>query len=57
MRRKQVEVSPLQVDDALEMLQSSGDDLLVFTNVANGGLNILYRRQDGSFVLVEPELR
>jgi putative sigma-54 modulation protein len=57
VRRRQVEVSPLQVDDAVEMLQTSGDDLLVFTNVANGGLNILYRRQDGSFVLVEPELR
>jgi ribosome hibernation promoting factor len=57
VRRKQVEVSPLQVDDALELLQSGGDDLLVFTNVASGGLNILYRRQDGSFVLVEPELR
>ena len=57
VRRKQVEVSPLQVDDAIELLQSSGDDLLVFTNVASGGLNILYRRQDGNFVLVEPDLR
>ncbi len=57
VRRKQVEVSPLQVNDAVELLQTGGDDLLVFTNVASGGLNILYRRQDGSFVLVEPELR
>jgi putative sigma-54 modulation protein len=57
VRRKQVEVSPLQVDDAVELLQASGDDLLVFTNVASGGLNILYRRQDGNLVLVEPELR
>ncbi len=57
VRRKQVEVPPLQVDDAVELMQTSGDDLLVFTNVANGGLNILYRRQDGNFVLVEPDLR
>lgn len=57
VRRKQVEVAPLQVNDAVELLQTSADDLLVFTNVASGGLNILYRRQDGSFVLVEPELR
>jgi putative sigma-54 modulation protein len=56
VRRKQVEVSPLQVNDAVELLQNGRDDLLVFTNVANGGLNILYRRQDGSFVLLEPEL-
>ncbi|MCL4501788.1 MAG: ribosome-associated translation inhibitor RaiA [Deltaproteobacteria bacterium] len=56
VRRKQVEVSPLQVNDAVELLQTSGDDLLVFTNVASGGLNILYRRQDGGFILVEPEM-
>jgi putative sigma-54 modulation protein len=56
LRRKQVEVSPLQVDDAVELLQNGKDDLLVFTNVTSGGLNILYRRQDGSFVLLEPEL-
>ena len=57
VRRKQVEVPPLQVDDAVELMQTGGDDLLVFTNVVNGGLNILYRRQDGNFVLVEPDLR
>ncbi len=57
LRRKQVEVRPLHVDDAVDQMQSGGDDLLVFTNVANGGLNILYRRQDGNFVLVEPDLQ
>lgn len=56
LRRKQVEVSPLEVNDAVELLQNGKDDLLVFTNVTSGGLNILYRRQDGSFVLLEPEL-
>jgi putative sigma-54 modulation protein len=57
VRRKQVEVSPLRVDDAVELMQSQGEELLVFTNVASGGLNILYRRQDGNLVLVEPDLR
>jgi putative sigma-54 modulation protein len=56
VRRKQVKVPPLLVNDAVELLQTGRDDLLVFTNVANGGLNILYRRQDGSLVLLEPEL-
>jgi len=57
VRRRSVEVRPLQVNDAVEMMQTSGDDLLVFTDVANGGLSILHRRQDGSYVLVEPDLR
>jgi len=56
IRRKRVEVPALELADALEMMQSSNDKLLVFTNVANGALGILFRRQDGQFVLVEPDL-
>lgn len=56
IRRKRVEVPALQLADALEMIQSGNDKLLVFTNVANGALGILFRRQDGQFVLVEPDL-
>ncbi|MDP3182272.1 MAG: ribosome-associated translation inhibitor RaiA [Desulfobaccales bacterium] len=56
VRRKRVEVPALLLADALELLQGSSNELLVFTNVATGSLTILYRRQDGSYVLVEPEL-
>jgi putative sigma-54 modulation protein len=56
MRRKRVEVPALQLTDAVDLLQSGKDSLLVFTNVASGNLNILYRRPDGSYVLVEPDL-
>jgi putative sigma-54 modulation protein len=56
VRRKRVEVPALELADAVEMMQSGNDKLLVFTNVANGALGILYRRQDGQFVLVEPDL-
>lgn len=56
LRRKRVEVQPLQLSDAVEIIQGGSNDLLVFTNVASGGLNILRRRQDGSLVLIEPDL-
>ena len=56
LRRKRVEVHPLQLSDAVEIIQGGSDDLLVFTNVASGGLNILRRRQDGTLVLIEPDL-
>jgi hypothetical protein len=42
--------------DALELMQKRGEELLVFTEVGSGSLNILYRRQDGSLALVEPEV-
>lgn len=56
LRRKRVEVPALLLSDALELLQGGGKELLVFTNVATGSLSILYRRQDGSYVLVEPDM-
>ncbi len=56
VRRRRMEVPVLPVDDALELVQG-GKDLLVFTNVDGGKLNILYRRGDGSLLLVEPDLR
>jgi putative sigma-54 modulation protein len=56
IRRKRVEVPALQLGDAVELMQSGKDTLLVFTDVASGNLNILYRRPDGDFVLVEPDL-
>jgi putative sigma-54 modulation protein len=56
VKRKRVEVPALELADAVEMMQRGNDNLLVFTNVANGALGILHRRQDGQFVLVEPDL-
>jgi putative sigma-54 modulation protein len=56
IRRKRVEVQALELTDAVDMMQSGNDNLLVFTNVANGALGILFRRQDGQLVLVEPDL-
>jgi len=57
VRRKRVEVPALQMADALELVNRGGQDLLVFTNVDRGELNILYRKADGSLVLVEPDFR
>ncbi len=56
VRRKRVEVQPMPLDDALEMIKSDGNGLVIFTNVATGLLNILHRRHDNTLVLLEPDL-
>jgi len=56
IRRFRVEVPPLELADAVELLQSQNSDLLVFTNVNTGALSILYRRGDGGFALAEPDM-
>lgn len=56
IRRRRLEAPPLSLADAWEQLQSQGEELLVFTEVESGALQILYRRPDGSLVLVEPQV-
>jgi putative sigma-54 modulation protein len=56
IRRHRVEVPPLELADAVELLQTRGTDLLVFTDVNTGALSILYRRSDGGLALAEPVL-
>jgi putative sigma-54 modulation protein len=45
---------PLTVDEALEDLQARPENFLVFHNAKNGQVNVLYKRGDGTFGLVQP---
>jgi len=45
---------PLSVTEAVETLQSGPDVFLVFHNAKNGLVNVLYKRGDGNFGLVQP---
>jgi len=56
IRRVKVEVPPLELKDAVELLQNKNSAILVFTDVNSGALSILYRRTDGGLGLAEPEL-
>jgi len=56
VRRFRMEVPPLELADAVELLQGRGADLVVFTNVTTGAFSILFRRSDGGLSLAEPEL-
>ena len=55
VRRRRVEAPPLQLSDALDLMATRNQELFVFTEVNTGRLVVLYRRADGSFLLVEPE--
>lgn len=45
---------PLSVDEAVEDLQARPEMFLVFHNAKNGLVNVLYKRGDGNFGLVQP---
>jgi ribosome hibernation promoting factor len=48
-------IKPLSVEEAVLALEEQGMGFLVFRNATNDRTNVLYRRPDGNFGLIEPE--
>ena len=56
-RRKRFTVAPMNEEEALEqMLLLGHNNFFVFYNADSNRINVLYRRNDGSFGLIEPEV-
>jgi putative sigma-54 modulation protein len=48
-------LKPLAPEDAVLELEATGEDLLVFRDSETYRVNVVYRRADGNFGLVDPE--
>ena len=55
IRARRYAVKPLSIDDAALEVGEGADAFLVFRNVANDAITVLFRRQDGHLGLIEPE--
>ena len=55
IRTQRVAVKPMSVDEAVLQLKMVKNDFLLFKNDATEMLNVLYRRKDGNYGLIEPE--
>jgi putative sigma-54 modulation protein len=53
VRTKQFELAPMLPEDAALQLELLGHEFFVFTNAGSGLCNVLYRRRDGDFGLIE----
>lgn len=54
VKTKQFALKPMTVDEATLQLELVGHDFFVFTNVDSGDTNVVYRRRDGHYGLIEP---
>ena len=43
-------------EEAAEQMELLGHDFFLFLNANTGELNVIYRRRDGNYGLIEPEL-
>jgi len=53
---KKFVVKPMTIDEAIEQMELLGHDFFLFLNSDGGRLNLLYRRKDKNYGLIEPEI-
>jgi putative sigma-54 modulation protein len=56
VRTKRFSMTPMSEEEAIDQMELLGHDFFVFYNAAIDGINVLYRRSDGNFGLLQPEL-
>jgi putative sigma-54 modulation protein len=56
VRRKQFSLRPMATDEAIEQMELLGHDFYVFFNADAESINILYRRHDDNYGLLQPQL-
>ncbi len=57
-KRKKFAITPMDEMEAIEQMNLLGhDNFFVFYNTNTGGINVLYKRRDGTYGIIEPEIR
>ncbi|MBN1643684.1 MAG: ribosome-associated translation inhibitor RaiA [Dehalococcoidales bacterium] len=56
VRTKRFVIRPMSVDDAIDQMELLGHDFFLFHNSATKELNLIYRRKDGNYSIIESEL-
>ena len=56
VKTKQFPLKPMTAEEAVLQLELVGHDFFVFQNADNDGVNVVYRRRDGGYGLIEPQV-
>ncbi len=55
VKTKQFAFKPMTADEAVLQLELVGHDFFVFRQAESGEINVVYRRRDGDYGLIEPQ--
>lgn len=55
IRRKSFAVRPMDVEEAILQMNLIGHDFFVFFNAETESINVVYRRKNGKYGLIQPE--
>lgn len=54
IKKKRFDMKPMSPDEAALQMELLDKDFFVFSNHSSGEINVIYRRTDGNFGLIEP---
>lgn len=54
VRTKQFQMKPMSAEEAALQMELLEHDFFVFTSAESGDINVVYRRRDGDYGLIEP---
>ena len=55
VKTKQFAVKPMSAEEAALQLELVGHDFFAFRSDESGDVNVIYRRHDGGYGLIEPQ--
>lgn len=56
VRVKRFAVSPMSPEEAIEQMELLGHDFFVFLDAEDGQISVLYRRKNGNYGVIKPEV-
>src|SRR6266540_141383 len=56
-RYKRIEMKPMTSEEAVDQMELLGHDFFLFSNAETQQANVVYRRHNGGYGLIEPEVR
>ncbi|HSP07100.1 MAG TPA: ribosome-associated translation inhibitor RaiA [Acidobacteriota bacterium] len=57
VRARKQDIKPMSQEEAVMQLEARRDGFLVFRNVSSDRINVLYRRKDGNYGLIDSEIQ
>lgn len=57
VRVKRFAVKPMPAEEAVEQMELLGHDFFIFVNQETAQVNLVYKRNDGNYGLIEPEYK
>ncbi len=55
IKHKKFEMRPMDVDEAILQMNMLGHNFFMFSNASTGKVNVVYKRKEGNYAVLEPE--